>query len=259
MKTQQLTMLLAALLILASCKKQSAEPQMLATQDAALMATNLQQPPIPLPDSINPADFVTGINNPYFPQKPGTVFHYINTYIDSGKLIHEYIDVITTYDTKVILGVTCEVVHDVVKIKGKLSEDTYDWYAQDKKGNVWYFGEDTKKYDSNGGYSTAGSFEAGVNGAGAGIAMYGDILAHIGIKYYQEYSVGVAEDAGKILNVNSTAKVAYNTFNNCVQTAETTRLTPGEVEHKFYARNLGQVLTVTNQGEREELISISHF
>ncbi len=176
-----------------------------------------------------------------------------------GQLVHENIQVTVTYDTKLILGVTCEVVHDQVKIKGKLSEDTYDWFAQDKFGNIWYLGEDTKKYDNHGGYSTAGSFEAGVDGAMAGIVMYGDILAHLGLKYYQEYYVNVAEDVAKIINVNSTAKVAYGVFDNCVETMETERLDPGVVEHKFYTRGVGQVLTTSNTGEREELISISHF
>lgn len=247
-------------ILLVSCRKNTAAlPQQLTT-DSLMSSTTFYQPSkTPPPDSIDPADFITGINNPYFPLKPGSVFHYINSYIDHGKLVHENIDVTVTYDTKKILGVTCEVVHDFVKIKGKLSEDTYDWYAQDKHGNIWYFGEYTKKYDNNNNYDTTGSFEAGVNGAMAGIAMWGDILAHVGIKYYQEYSLGIAEDEAKILKTNSTAKVAYGVFNNCVETAETTKLTPGEVEHKFYSRNLGQILTVTNLGEREELISISHF
>ena len=86
---------------------------------------------------------------------------------------------IVTSDTKLILGVPCTVVHDVVKVNGKITEDTYDWYAQDKHGNVWYFGEDTKSYD-NGHVSTEGSWEAGVDGAKPGIIMFANPDAHIG-------------------------------------------------------------------------------
>ncbi|MEJ7679122.1 MAG: hypothetical protein WKG06_14965 [Segetibacter sp.] len=77
-----------------------------------------------------------------------------------------------------------------------MTEDTYDWYAQDLHGNVWYFGEATKALD-NGVWTAEGSWEAGVKGAAQGIAMYRHPEAHIGEVYYQEFLYGVAEDLGR--------------------------------------------------------------
>ena len=211
---------------------------------------------------MDPADdFVKGINNPYLPLTPGYTYHYVNKVIDGKDISTQDIDVTVTKDTKIILGVTCEVVHDVVKENGKLTEDTYDWYAQDLHGNVWYFGEATKALD-NGAWTTEGSWEAGVKGAKQGIAMYRHPEAHIGEVYYQEFLYGVAEDLAEVINTNSVAKVPYGTFNDCVKTKEFTRLTPGEIENKYYAPGVGQVLTVVaiegGGSEREELISVSH-
>jgi hypothetical protein len=206
-------------------------------------------------------NFVKGINNPYFPLVPGDTYHYVNTITEGKDITTQDIEVTVTKDTKVILGVTCEVIHDVVKEDGKVTEDTYDWYAQDKQGNVWYFGESTKALD-NGIWSTEGSWEAGVKGARQGIIMYGNPKAHIGEVYYEEFWYQHAEDQAEVVNTNSTAKVAYGTFNNCVKTKEFTRLTPDEIENKYFAAGVGQILavvTITGGGsEREELISITH-
>lgn len=206
-------------------------------------------------------DFVKGINNPYLPLVPGDIYHYVNTVSEGKNITTQDIDVSVSKDTKVILGVTCEVIHDVVKENGKLTEDTYDWYAQDRHGNVWYFGESTKALN-NGIWSTEGSWEAGVKGATQGIIMYQDPQAHIGEVYYQEFQYGVAEDLAELINTNSAAAVPYGTFNICVKTKEFTRLKPGETENKYYAPGVGQVLTVVaiagGGSEREELINISH-
>jgi len=143
-----------------------------------------------------------------------------------------------TAATKVIQGVTCRVVHDRVFINGVLEEDTFDWFAQDNKGNLFYFGEDTKEFDAAGHVtSTAGSFEAGVNGAQAGIIMEAD--PKVGDTYRQEFAKGVAEDQATVLNLNSTATTPAGTFSNCLQTKEFTHLKPGNVEEKRYARGLG--------------------
>jgi hypothetical protein len=183
----------------------------------------------------------------------------VNAIWEGKTISYEHTTVTVTSNTKVILGVTCTVVHDVVKQKGKITEDTYDWYAQDKHGNVWYFGEDTKSYD-NGHVSTEGSWTAGIEGAKPGIVMFGNPQAHIGETYRQEYLKGDAEDQATLLNVNSTVKVACGTFSNCVKTKEFTRLEPGVIEYKYYVPGVGQVLTTMTKGgkEREELISITH-
>jgi hypothetical protein len=200
--------------------------------------------------------FVNGINNPYLPLVPGTVFYFINTINDKSGTSYQHIYVTVTSDIKKILGVNCEVVHDQVKENGKVTEDTYDWYAQDRFGNVWYFGEGTKALTDTG-WSTEGSWQAGVHNAVPGIAMFANPGAHIGLTYYQEFQRGVAEDQAKVLSVNSNATVAYGAFSNCVETEESTRLDRTDIEHKFYAKGVGQVLT-TSATEREELISVKH-
>src|SRR6266498_705003 len=255
MKPHQTVMLLAGLLGMASCKKESYSTQY--AKDAALESETLSnQQSCP---QIDPSDFVKGIHNPYLSFVPGKRFYYVNKIVEDKELIIEHNPVVVTSDIKMILGVACTVVHDVVKVDGKITEDTYDWYAQDKHGNVWYFGEDTKSYE-NGHVSTEGSWEAGVNGAKPGIAMFGNPKKHIGETYYQEYLKGVAEDEATLISTNSTVKVAYGTFKNCVKTKEFTRLEPGVVEIKYYAKGVGEVLMVATKGEneRDELINITH-
>ena len=120
---------------------------------------------------IDPDNFVSEVNNPYFPLPPGTTFIYRGEMEGVPTRNETYV----TYDTKVILGVTCTVVRDQAFEEGVLVEETFDWFAQDVDGNVWYFGEDTKELDENGNViSTEGSWEAGVDGAQAGIIMLAD-------------------------------------------------------------------------------------
>src|SRR5262249_8628794 len=122
--------------------------------------------PVTIP--FDPGSFVKKVDNPYFPLAPGTVYTYHNIFKDT----EETDTVAVMHDTKMILGVATTIVRDRVYIAdGSLSEDTIDWYAQDGAGNVWYFGEDTKQYDHGTLVSTAGSWEAGQNGAKAGVIM----------------------------------------------------------------------------------------
>jgi hypothetical protein len=199
--------------------------------------------------TIDPANFVAAVSNPYFPLVPGTTFRYRSE--------DEEITVSVTHDTKVILGVTCTVVHDVAMVDGETAEDTFDWYAQDKDGNVWYFGEDTKAFE-NGQVSTEGSFEAGVDGAKPGIVIEGHPM--VGDTYRQEYAPGVAEDRGEVLSLTESVTVAFGSFTNCLKTKDFTDLEPNHVENKVFCPNVGQVLAVAVQGgsDREELVSITH-
>ncbi len=133
---------------------------------------------------IDPANFVAGVDNPYFPLVPGTKFVYEG--LSDGEMEHN--EVVVTHDTRDILGVTCVVVHDTVSVAGVVIEDTYDWYAQDKDGNVWYMGEDTKEYEDGEVVSTEGSWEAGVDNAKPGVIMWA--APQPGEPYYQEYYEG---------------------------------------------------------------------
>jgi len=125
-------------------------------------------------------------------------------------------------------------------LTGYFDEDTYDWYAQDNDGNVWYFGEYTTAYLEGGTISHEGSWEAGVNGAEPGVVMLANTLP--GLSYRQEYLAGVAEDMGKVLRLNAKVSIGYGDFVNCLETKEWSPLEPGVVEHKFYAPGIGLVL-----------------
>jgi len=219
------------------------------TIDELVKAVNHALTGCPYNPTIDPANFVVAVTNPYFPLVPGTTFHY--------RAEEEEIAVTVTHDTKVILGVTCTVVHDVVMVDGEITEDTFDWYAQDVDGNVWYFGEDTKAFE-DGHVSTEGSWEAGVDNAKPGIIM----KAHpqVGDAYRQEYLAGVAEDRAEVLSLTESVTVPAGSFDNCLKTKDFTDLEPNNVENKFFCPDVGQVLTVTVQGgsDREELLSITH-
>jgi hypothetical protein len=202
---------------------------------------------------INPSEFTTKIDNKYFPLKPGTTFVYQGN--TGGKQERDVMSV--THSTKQIMGVKCVVVDDRVWAHGKLTEKTFDYYAQDKKGNVWYFGENSKAY-KNGKVSTAGSWEAGKNGAKPGIIMQ----AHpkMGQSYRQEYYKGSAEDMAKVLERNGSAKVPYGSFDDMLVSKEWSPLEPGVVEHKYYAAGVGDVKEVTVKGPSETLglVKVEH-
>ncbi len=199
--------------------------------------------------AIVPADFVAGIDNPLWPLLPGTQFVF-----EGGD---ETITVTVTADTKEILGVTAMVVHDVVTVSGELLEDTYDWYAQDTAGNVWYLGEDTKEYENGQVVSTAGSWEAGVDGAKAGIVMHA-VQPPVGIPYRQEYYACEAEDLAVVVASGQSVTVPHGSFADCLQTREFTPLDPDANEHKYYAPGIGLVLEVDiGSGARVELVEVS--
>ena len=147
----------------------------------------------PYSPTIEPSNFTTKIDNPYFPLTPGTRTIYEATTQDGLQRTTTEV----TRDTKNIMGVDTVVVHDTVTIDNEPFEDTLDWYAQDRDGNVWYFGEATKEF-KDGSADTAGSFEGGVNGALPGVIMPGH--PHVGDQYRQEYAKGVAEDTGEVLD-----------------------------------------------------------
>ena len=211
-------------------------------------------PPLPQgaePANLDPADFVATIDNQYWPMAQGSRWVYKET---DGEGNVQRVEVTVTPKTKTILGIQATVVHDIVTEEGNVIEDTYDWYAQDRWGNVWYLGEDTKEYDGTE-VSTKGSWEAGVDGAEAGIVV--PAAPEVGLAYRQEYYAGEAEDEGEVLSVDERAEVPFGSYTGVLMTRDTTPLEPELVEHKFYAKDVGPVLAVTVSGgtDREELVS----
>jgi hypothetical protein len=163
--------------------------------------------------------------------------------------------VTVTRRTKLIAnGVTARVVHDVATDHGQPVEVTDDWYAQDKAGNVWYLGEDTPTYENGKLRSTEGSFEAGVDGAQAGVVM----PAHprVGQRYRQEYYKGHAEDRARVTSLREMAEAPFGFFKRTLMTAETSPVEPKVLKYKFYARGVGNVLAVDVSGgsDRAELV-----
>ena len=220
-----------------------------ATVSIAAVDLGTKQPP----SQIDPGNFVSVIDNPYFPLTPGTTFIYRGE--SDGVPTREVMTV--TQETKVILGVTTTIVYHIAYEDGVLVEETFDWFAQDVDGNVWYFGEDTKELDENGNViSTAGSWEAGVDGAEAGIIM--EANPQIGDRYHQEFYRGEAEDQAKVLELDASICVRYGCFDNVLVTKEWTRLEPGVVEHKYYAEGVGFIYGVMVKGGEEyiELVRV---
>jgi hypothetical protein len=202
---------------------------------------------------IEPANFVKTIDNPYFPLAPGTVFIYEGS--SDGEPART--ETTVTTETKSIMGVECVVVRDVDYEDGEVIEDTFDWYAQDKEGNVWYFGEESKTIEDGKVTSTEGSWRAGVDGAQPGIIM----LAHpaVGMQYQQELAQGVAEDMAEVLRLGDSLTVPYGAFSDVLVTKEWSPLEPGTVEEKFYAPGVGLLREETVEGgnDRLELVSVT--
>jgi hypothetical protein len=206
------------------------------------------------PVELDPADFTTEIDNPYWPIRVGSRWTYRETDAEGSTL---QVVVTVTNRTKSIEGIEARVVRDVVTQDGEVIEDTFDWYAQDEHGNIWYLGEDTKEFEDGKVVSTAGSWEHGVDGALAGILVPGE--PEVGLAYRQEYYEGEAEDNGEVLSLDERVQVPFGTFTDCLQTKDTTPLEPDLVEHKYYAKGTGPVLAVAVSagGDREELIAFS--
>ena len=193
------------------------------------------------------------ITNPYWPMKPGTRWVYRETDAQGSR---QRIVVTVTHRTKLVAsGVTARVVHDRATEDGQVVEDTFDWYAQDAKGNVWYLGEDTTEYENGKPVSKAGSWEAGVDGARAGIIM----LAHprVGRRYREEHYPGHAMDGAKVLSRREQVQVPAGHFRRVLLTKNFNPLEPDVLEYKLYARGVGPVLALTVSGgsDREELVS----
>lgn len=197
---------------------------------AAAKPTPKGPPIIPLPP---PHRFVDNIDNPWLPMLPGTKWIY-----RAGSDGEERIVVKVLQRTKQIEGITATVVRDTVSVDGEILEDTFDWFAQDCRGNVWYLGEATKSYE-DGGVSTAGSWEAGVDGAKAGIAMLAQ--PKVGDRYRQEYYKGEAEDIGEVLDVSTKVAGPSGRYRHVLMTKDTTPLDRAIVELKFYAPGVGVV------------------
>ena len=226
-----------------------------ATQSATGPETGAAAASLPQdgePFDLDPSQFTTEIDHPFWPMKPGSRWVFRETAADGSAA---RVVVTVTDRTKTIMGIEARVVHDQVTEDGEVQEDTFDWYAQDADGNLWYLGEDTTEYENGKLKTKEGSWEAGVDGALAGIIL----PAHpqVGQTYREEYYKGHAEDGAEILSVDAFAKVPYGTFDHAVQTRNFSGIEPDVIEEKIYAQGVGVVLEITVSGgsDRAELLS----
>jgi hypothetical protein len=207
------------------------------------------------PVELDPAEFTTEIDNPYWPMEPGSRWVYRET--DEEGTVQRVVVTVTDKTKQIANGIEARVVHDVVSENGEPVEITDDWYAQDSEGSIWYMGEATAEYENGKVTTRAGSFEAGVDGAEPGIIMPAE--PQVGQAYRQEYYEGKAEDEGAVLSLDAQAEVPYGHFPQVLMTQDTNPLEPKVFELKFYARDVGPVLAASVSGgsDREELLSYS--
>ena len=256
MRTASVVAALCCLALLPGCgaDDQAAAP---VDQSSGLSTSAGSTPALPRSDEpveLDPTDFTADVTNPWFPLEPGTRWTYRETTED--REVVRVVVTATSVTRKIANGVTARVVRDTVTLDGDIIEDTLDWYAQDAAGTVWYLGEDTAEFE-NGEVSTReGSFEAGVDGAQAGVIM--PAAPEVGMSYRQEYYEGKAEDNGEVLALGQQASVPAGPYDDLVKTADTTPLEPDVLEHKYYASGVGLVLTIDREGGgREELLSVT--
>jgi hypothetical protein len=199
---------------------------------------------------IDPAEFVEDVDNPYLPLLPGTRWVYEG--IEDGET--ERVEVEVTDERRNVMGISAVVVRDVVYEDDEVVEDTYDWFAQDTAGNVWYLGEDSREFEDGELVSTEGSWEAGVDGALPGIVMLAE--PEVGVAYRQEFYEDEAEDMAEVHAAGASETVPAGTFDDLVVIREWNPLEPDVVEDKYHAAGVGVVLEVKVEGGdgRVELI-----
>jgi hypothetical protein len=200
------------------------------------------------PKRLHPSDFVRRVDNPWFPLEPGSFWRYRGQ--KEGVPMTDVVRI--ARGTKRILGVRTTVVHDTVLIHGRPEEETFDYYAQDRHGNVWYFGEDTKELNSRGKVvSREGSFRAGRDGARAGLFFPGH--PKDGVSARQEFFKGHAEDHFRVIDRHATVSVPFVTTRHAVRTREWTPLEPGTLDNKYYVHGVGTVREFAVKGPVEKL------
>ena len=194
------------------------------------------------------ADFVKTIDNAYFPLVPGSTALFSGTR-DTSKLIEQ---VSVTKKTRKILNVTCIEVDSSLTVDDKLAEKTIDWYAQDKQGNVWFFGASVTQYSPAGKVTgTAGTWLAGSNGALPGIIM--QAKPDTSLTYRQDYSKGHAEDMAQVLSLNESVTGTSASYTNALQIKEWSPLQPKVVVNKWYAKGVGLIMSKVVEGGNQEL------
>jgi hypothetical protein len=208
------------------------------------------------PPTIDPANFVRHVTNPYLPLKPGTTLLYRGVLKDGTTPQVDEFSV--TNRRKLVMGVRCTVVRDTVSSRGRPVERTFDWFAQDRQGNVWYMGEETQELKNGHFGKMIDSGPAGVDGALPGIMM--EARPQEGDAYWQFHWPGHALDYARVLGGGGTVQLPYGTFHHTLLTQEQSPLEPGVRDHKWSARGIGYVEERAASGSKEQidLVRITH-
>jgi len=187
---------------------------------------------------VKAADFVAVIDNPYLPLSAGASWHFVDG--------DTTIDVEVLEETRTVAGVTVTVVRDRVRTAGVIDEDTLDFFAQDRTGNVWYFGEEVTNYRDGKELDHEGSWVAGRGGAQPGIVM--PAQPRPGDAFRQEFDPGEAEDMFEIVELDAEVSTPSGDYSDALKTRDWTPLEPDVVEEKFYVAGIGPVAAMKVQG-----------
>ena len=252
-------LVLAATLIFGGCTSapDATNPPSPPALESRPATTDEAGPKLPTgadPVNLDPANFSADITNPYWPMKPGTRWTYRGE--EAGNPPEDIVIVVTGATKKLANGITARVVRDTARSEGQIIEDTFDWYAQDAQGNVWYMGEQTAEFEEGKIVSRAGSWEAGKDGAMPGIML--PAQPQVGQKYRQEYKKGEAEDNGEVLATNHLVEVETGSYEGALVTMDTSTIEPDVVEYKFYGHGVGPLLALDISGgaAREALVKM---
>ena len=246
-----------AALLLASCGMSNGGTSSSPTPSTATSTTpasELAPTHGPYAPVIDPANFVTRVSNPFWPLQPGTTYVYKGVRGSTPQTDTE----IVTAQTKQILGITSTVVRDTVSEHGAPVERTFDWYAQDRQGNVWYMGEDSLEMRHGRLVRASDSWEAGVDGAQPGIIV--PAAPTVGEAYRQEYyPPGQALDEARVLSLAGSLQVPYGSYSGLLVTSERSPLEP-QTEQKYYAPGVGEIAEKVVKGHHEQfqLVSVTH-
>jgi hypothetical protein len=199
---------------------------------------------------VDPADFTSTVDNPWFPLRPGTTFTYRGT--KDGKPATRVFAV--TKQTKIIDGVTCVVVEDQLSLAGRPAERLLGYYAQDRDGDVWSFGEDAQELDAQGIVTKSEGWQAGSDGALPSFFM--EAAPTVGHAFAHDYT----EDHFQVVSLSEAVTVPFGSFTSALMTEEWNQLEDDAVAHKYYVRGIGEVRDVAVRGDKEEflLIGIAH-
>jgi hypothetical protein len=223
--------------------------------DGANGAAKAELPHGSTPVKLDPRDFSTSIDNRYWPIRPRTRWTCRET--DQEGSDQKVVVTVTDAEKRIANGIVARVVRDTVTEGGRVVEDTFDWYAQDERGDVWYLGEDTAEFENGRPVSTKGSWEAGVNGAQPGVMVPAE--PREGMAYREEYYRGEAQDNGEVLSTTEMVQAPAGQFDDALLIRDSTPLEPRLLEYKLYAPGVGPVVSVGisgGPGSREELVDV---